>query len=476
MAPTAPLPPLLLAALTGTWAAIFSAHALAFRAGSPLLALLPPVALVAFADTVLEDVVRPVYGVAFLVAATAVVFADSLRRVQGWGPVWASPGRAARLTSTAGKGARRVAAATVAVAIVSPLLIPGFGSKAILDFSSRSEDQVRIDPLVSVQAQLDRDEPIEVFEVDTQEPVYWRMVALPEFDGTSWKPEEDPVAIDVGPDTPLVTNARPDPALVGEPQTVDVYFRTASDLALPWLPVPYLPVSTNVLADDLRWDPGGWLAAAGRAHRLGHLVHRQGAVRPPHPGRLAPRADPHLARNRPLHPAPIGLPARTSRTSRRRGPPMRSPPTTRSSRSNRSSTAWAASSRTTRPWSRATTPDALLDFLLNTKKGFCQQFAASMAVMLRSIGIPARVAVGFTAGTFDDATDSLRVTTENAHAWVEVLFPGYGWLTFEPTPGRTRTVAAYPYTDPTSTVCQARPGTHATVLRSPVRTGGPRTR
>ena len=222
MAPTAPLPPLLLAALTGTWAAIFSAHALAFRAGSPLLALLPPVALVAFADTVLEDVVRPVYGVAFLVAATAVVFADSLRRVQGWGPVWAAPGRAARLTSTAGKGARRVAAATVAVAIVSPLLIPGFGSKAILDFSSRSEDQVRIDPLVSVQAQLDRDEPIEVFEVDTQEPVYWRMVALPEFDGTSWKPEEDPVAIDVGPDTPLVTNARPDPALVGEPQTVEV--------------------------------------------------------------------------------------------------------------------------------------------------------------------------------------------------------------------------------------------------------------
>ena len=287
VAPTAPLPPLLLAALTGTWAAIFSAHALAFRAGSPLLALLPPVALVAFADTVLEDVVRPVYGVAFLVAATAVVFADSLRRVQGWGPVWASPGRAARLTSTAGKGARRVAAATVAVAIVSPLLIPGFGSKAILDFSSRSEDQVRIDPLVSVQAQLDRDEPIEVFEVDTQEPVYWRMVALPEFDGTSWKPEEDPVAIDVGPDTPLVTNARPDPALVGEPQTVEVNFRTASDLALPWLPLPYLPVSTNVLADNLRWDPGGWLAAAERTRRLGHLIHRQRTARPPYPGRPA---------------------------------------------------------------------------------------------------------------------------------------------------------------------------------------------
>lgn len=451
VAPTAPLPPLLLAALTGTWAAIFSAHALAFRAGSPLLALLPPVALVAFADTVLEDVVRPVYGVAFLVAATAVVFADSLRRVQGWGPVWASPGRAARLLSTAGKGARRVAAATVAVAMVSPLLIPGFGSKAILDFSSRNEDQVRIDPLVSVQSQLDRDEPIEVFEVDTEEPVYWRMVALPTFDGTSWKPEEEPVAIDVGPGTPLVTNAQPDPALVGDSQTVPVSFRTASDLALPWLPVPYLPVSTNVLADDLRWDPegGSLLLSEPIDSATSYTVNAQ-LVRPT-PDALREveiATSPETARYTQLPPDfPQGITDLAA--------------------------AWTADALTPYDeviaiqqrfngegsefqYDQSVEPrndsSALLDFLGNTRRGFCQQFAASMAVMLRSIGIPARVAVGFTAGTFDDATDSLRVTTENAHAWVEVLFPGYGWLTFEPTPGR-QDVAAYPYTDPTVGEC-----------------------
>lgn len=459
VAPTAPLPPLLLAALTGTWAAIFSAHALAFRAGSPLLALLPPVALVAFADTVLEDVVRPVYGVAFLVAATAVVFADSLRRVQGWGPVWASPGRAARLTSTAGKGARRVAAATVAVAIVSPLLIPGFGSKAILDFSSRNDDLVRIDPLVSVQSQLDRDEPIEVFEVHTtQEPVYWRMVALPEFDGTSWKPEEDPVAIDVGPDTPLVTNARPDPALVGDPQTVDVEFRTASDLALPWLPVPYLPISTNVLADDLRWDPeGGSLLLSGPVDSATSYTVTAQLVRPT-PGALRQEEIPASAETARYTQLPSDFPPEITELAQ----------------------AWTADALT--PYDKVIAiqqrfngagsefhynqnveprndSGALLDFLRNSKEGFCQQFAASMAVMLRSIGIPARVAVGFTAGTFDDATDSLRVTTENAHAWVEVLFAGYGWLTFEPTPGRENgAVAAYPYTDPTSDACQPRPG------------------
>ncbi len=59
VAPSLPLAPLMLAALTATWAAVFSSHALAFRAGSPLLALLPPVALVAFADTVLDQFVKP---------------------------------------------------------------------------------------------------------------------------------------------------------------------------------------------------------------------------------------------------------------------------------------------------------------------------------------------------------------------------------------------------------------------------------
>ncbi len=103
VAPTEPLPPLMLAALTATWAAIFSAHALAFRAGSPILALLPPIALVAFADTVLEDVSAAVRG-RFLIAATAMIFADGLRRVQGWGPVWTGPGRDARSASPPAEG------------------------------------------------------------------------------------------------------------------------------------------------------------------------------------------------------------------------------------------------------------------------------------------------------------------------------------------------------------------------------------
>jgi hypothetical protein len=78
-----------------------------------------------------------------------------------------------------------------------------------------------------------------------------------------------------------------------------------------------------------------------------------------------------------------------------------------------------------------------------------------MGVMLRSLGIPARVAVGFTPGTFDPDTQTRHVTTKEAHSWVEVLFPTYGWLSFEPTPGRTNPIALgyqHPATDcPTGT-------------------------
>jgi len=83
----------------------------------------------------------------------------------------------------------------------------------------------------------------------------------------------------------------------------------------------------------------------------------------------------------------------------------------------------------------ASTPGApLVDFVAQTRAGYCQHFAGAMALMLRYLGVPARVAVGFSSGTYNGSKGIWRVSDHDAHAWVEVWFRGYGWLPFDPTP------------------------------------------
>lgn len=78
----------------------------------------------------------------------------------------------------------------------------------------------------------------------------------------------------------------------------------------------------------------------------------------------------------------------------------------------------------------------LVDFLFGTRQGFCQHFAGSMALMLRTLGVPARVVVGYTPGRLDTESGEWVVLDRDAHAWVEALLPGAGWVPFDPTPGR----------------------------------------
>ncbi|MBD0337717.1 MAG: transglutaminase domain-containing protein [Thermoleophilia bacterium] len=82
---------------------------------------------------------------------------------------------------------------------------------------------------------------------------------------------------------------------------------------------------------------------------------------------------------------------------------------------------------------------------LDSQRGYCQHYAGAMALMLRFLGIPARVAVGFTSGSWDDERRVWSVTDHDAHAWVEVWFPGWGWLPFDPTPARGQLSSPYSY-------------------------------
>jgi transglutaminase-like putative cysteine protease len=76
----------------------------------------------------------------------------------------------------------------------------------------------------------------------------------------------------------------------------------------------------------------------------------------------------------------------------------------------------------------------LNSFLFDEKRGYCQQFSGAMALMLRMVGIPARVVAGFSPGSFNRDTGEFRVRDLDAHSWVEVYFTGIGWVPFDPTP------------------------------------------
>jgi hypothetical protein len=106
----------------------------------------------------------------------------------------------------------------------------------------------------------------------------------------------------------------------------------------------------------------------------------------------------------------------------------------------------------------------LVSFVVETRTGYCQHFAGAMALMLRLLGIPARVAAGFVPGHYHDGT--WTVTDHDAHTWVEAWFPRYGWLAFDPTPGRGRLSGSY-----SSTSVDFNPSAAAKLLAGVVKGG-----
>jgi transglutaminase-like putative cysteine protease len=87
--------------------------------------------------------------------------------------------------------------------------------------------------------------------------------------------------------------------------------------------------------------------------------------------------------------------------------------------------------------------DAVDQFLFADHVGFCEQFASALAMLLREVGIPSRVAIGYGSGEHDTLTGTFTVRAKEAHAWVEVLFPGVGWVPFDASPGFDSTPFAH---------------------------------
>ncbi len=429
VSPAPATPALIMAGVIAVWAAVFSCYALAFRAQSPLLALVPPLALVVFADSVLDNEMHPIYGVLFLVAALAVLFADSLRRIRAWGPVWSPVAGHDRLMPVAGSNARRVGATALVVAALAPLFVPGFGSTSVLDISRfGSDNRIRVSPLVSMGAILKntRDNNPQFFEVQVPpgHSSYWQMVALDQFDGNTWQQTDDP-------GVQVQNDAIQAPAIAGD--TVTQTFTMESDLGYSWLVAGGIPtqiamnhtVTWHAASSSLTMD--GW-PNKGESYTV-----------------TSTYVDPRKHQLNSVGVAPVGSFNTKLPTD---------PGTTVPSIVAQTAQLWTANADT--PYEKVMaimrhlrdtneftydpnvtlgdSSQALADFLQN-KHGFCQQFASLMAVMLRTLDIPARVGLGFTQGEpVADTTGDYIVHGHDFHAWVEVPFNGFGWLNFDPTP------------------------------------------
>jgi protein-glutamine gamma-glutamyltransferase len=97
-------------------------------------------------------------------------------------------------------------------------------------------------------------------------------------------------------------------------------------------------------------------------------------------------------------------------------------------------------------------------FLFDDKKGYCQHFAGAAALMLRTLGIPVRVASGFAPGSLDAKTREYVVTDLDAHAWIEVWFQGIGWVPFDPTPAQAPAASQAASFTPLSEIASAARG------------------
>jgi transglutaminase-like putative cysteine protease len=320
--------------------------------------------------------------------------------------------------------------------MIVPFLVPGFGSKAILDISStNASDRIRIDPLVSIKASLTRKDPVEVFQVRSDTPSYWRMLALTTFDGDTWRPD----LIDPGE---AVTSGTILSAATEGSEPIEQTFTVSSDLGFPWLPVAYPPQQIDIADTTARYNSSNGTVTLDDELDAGAEYHATSVRVQPTPAQLAAVVFPPPAQSVPTTslgdvPPDVagGIRAIADRWTEGAANDYQRVLAIQDHLSD--------DTEFTYDKSVPARDDSytLLEFLTSTKRGFCQQFASAMAVMLRTLGFPSRVAIGYTSGQQDPDTQMWHVSTTELHSWVEVLFPTYGWLAFEPTPGRQNPVA-----------------------------------
>lgn len=328
--------------------------------------------------------------------------------------------------------AAQVGLGAVGLGLVLPLVIPTWPEGLLgqqFGGGSGSGPGTSLSPLARLQGELTLPETSDLLRVETSvdDPYYLRSVALDTYGPDGWSVANLDSQVQVAGDG-LLTRL-PGPQIL-ESVTADITVLEHDDRFLPVFASP----QTVEVAGDWRFDENSGTVFSRNDTTAG-LEYSLLAQRPD-PTRTQLSRAPDLDPDNPLQidftSLPTGLdPAVAALVDSLVAQAGAGGPYERALAINNyltDSENGFLYSLTTEP---GTSGDDLVNFLEN-KRGYCEQYAAAMAVMLRAAGVPARVVLGYTPGTFDDG--AWTVTTDDAHAWVEAYFSGLGWMPFDPTP------------------------------------------
>ncbi|SPE49296.1 Protein-glutamine gamma-glutamyltransferase [Streptomyces netropsis] len=388
----------------------------------------------------------------FLAAAAGyllLLLAEGRDRLAQWGRVFggggARPGPAAHPLGP-GQGSaiapvrtgRRIGALALGIALLVPAVLPTMDS-GLLQAHGQSPGEGgtgggtgAVSPLVALQDSLRQPENREVlrYRTSTQNTgdLYLRIVTLDQFDGSTWRTSPGRPVTEV-PD-PLPTPAGLAPGVRTDPVNTSV--AASGSYAQTYLPLPY-PAEQVRIGGRWRYEPEGRMVVGGHAQTTrGARYQVTSLLVEPTAAQLAAAPAPPQRLLREYTKVPGSVPAVVARTARKVTAGAANPYQQAVKLQE-----WFAVDggfRYDTEVRSGSGPDAIARFL-QAKEGFCVHFSFAMAAMARTLGIPARVAVGFTPGT-PQADGSMSVGSKDAHAWPELYFEGAGWTRFEPTPSR----------------------------------------
>jgi transglutaminase-like putative cysteine protease len=394
----------------------------------------------------------------FAAAALCFLFliaAEEAQRLRGWGHQVVPDGRIfdTQTTSVSGQAiwssARKIGFTATGLAVVIPVFVPTF-SATFFDGGgpggNGDGNAVSIsNPMIDLRRDLARGADVELVRMttDSPDPSYLRITVLNSFDGNAWRPSSRDIPVEQRADGAIVRPPGLDRTLPTKRTRATI--EASERFRSRWLPTPY-PVSSVDAPGDWRYDRStlDFISAADDQTTSGLRYQLTGLELSPSAVDLVTALPAPASVFTPNTALPDDLPTSVRKLAR----------TVTAGKASKFEQAVALQQwfrvdggfRYSLERSAGNGTDDLLRFLGTGKDGrvgYCEQFAAAMALMGRSLGIPSRVAVGFLRPD-RVARNTYVYSSHDLHAWPEMYFGGVGWVRFEPTPqGRATSVPSY---------------------------------